>query len=265
MTSSERPEPSRRNAAPKKRAPAFGGGHDPIRSFFARLANRYTLERDRHTVDEPGKAESAAAARDHGEPLVDELVRSMLQWEAGHAQARAAYQRLLGAVIDYNELRICFPRELAEVLGPRYPLVDERCERLCAALNDIASREQSLTLEPLAGLSKREARQHVDSISGLPRFAIARLMLFGFGAHAFPLDQRLLNGLVCAGLFDPNANVDAAASKIERSVRAGEAADAYDLLELWSADAEAQPGAGLTPQQRKPHASQNPPSPRANG
>ena len=259
MASGERSDTTRSSA--RNQGP---GEPDPIRSFFAGLAARYTLERQRHTVDKPG---ATAAGHSHGDALIDELVRSMLQWEAGHAQARAAYQRLLASVTDYNELRICFPRELAEVLGPRYPRLEERCERLCAALNDIAAREQALTLEPLARLDKRKARKHVESIQGLPRFAVARVMLFGFRAHAFPLDERLLSGLVGAGLFQPAVGVDAAASKIERSVRAGHAADPYDHLEMWSPDTDAdheRAGDATRPAMTKP-TTDGPPPPKASG
>jgi len=260
--SGDRPEPTRspdRAGRTPPGNPARRGGSDPIRDFFAQLAGRYTLDADRR----PGAA-AADPAHTHGEAVIDELVRAMLQWEAGHAQARAAYHRLLGAVTDYNELRICFPRELADLLGPRYPLVGERCERLCAALNDIAAREQSLSLERLRTLNKREIRRYVSAVHGLPRFVVSRVMLFGFGAHAFPLDARLLKGMVGAGLFENGTEPEAAAGRIERSVRAGEAADAYDSLELWSAGDETGAAGDHQPPSRKHGVAPKSSGPRAN-
>ncbi|MEM0983257.1 MAG: hypothetical protein AAGI17_04835 [Planctomycetota bacterium] len=210
---------------------------EPIRVFFKDLGERYTIERDQ---------DHAAETPTHGDRLVDELVRALLQWEASHSQARAAYQRLLSSVIDYTELRICFPADVAKVLGPRYPRVEERCERLRCALNDIAAREQSLSLARLGEMNKRDAKQYVESIEGLPKFVAARVVLFGLGGHAFPLDDRLLDHLIGAELFEPDTDVDSAAAKIERALRAGEAADGYDLLELWSANG----GAGKKPRPR---------------
>ena len=96
--------------------------------------------------------------------MVDELVRAMLQWEASASQASAAYQRVLDAVEDYNELRICFPSELEGILGPRYPRVGERAVRLRAILNDIFGREHGLTLEHLRDLPKREASAYAASL-----------------------------------------------------------------------------------------------------
>jgi len=204
---------------------------DPIRSFFEDLRGRYTIERGE---------DHAPEAPSHGERLIDELVRAMLQWEATHAQARGAYQRLLTGVVDYTELRICFPSEVAQMLGPRYPRVEERCERLRCVLNDIAAREQSLSLVRVSELPKREAKAYIESLEGIPRFAASRVVVFGLGGHAFPLDRRLLDHLIGAGVFEDDATVDGAAAKIERAIRAGEAADAYDLLELWSANGGAE-------------------------
>ncbi|MEL6330621.1 MAG: hypothetical protein AAFR38_13270 [Planctomycetota bacterium] len=172
----------------------------------------------------------------HGDPLVDELVRAMLQWEAQHAQARNAYDRILGTFVDYNELRAALGEQIVEALGPRYPRAQERAERLRLALTAIFEREDALSLAHLRDSPKREARAYVESLEALPPFAAARVVLLGLGGHAFPLDGRLVGALVKAGLIDKDDEPDAVSGRIERAVRAGEAREAYELLELWSAD-----------------------------
>lgn len=184
--------------------------------------------------------EPPAPAVEHGEPLVDELLRGLLQWEATHAQARTAYEKILAAIVDYNELRVMLPHEIVGVLGPRFPRAEERAERIRAVLNDVFDREHALTLEHLRDMPKREARVYVESLTGITRFAIGRLMLLGLGAHAFPLDERLMTRLVAAGAVSDEGGVDGAAGRLERALRSGESREAYELIELWSEEAPAE-------------------------
>jgi hypothetical protein len=96
------------------------------------------------------------------EPLLGEFLRSMLVWEARCADAAAALKRVAASVVDFNELRVCLPDEIVAMLGPAYPRVQERALRLRAALSELYVREHAVTLQPLAGLSKRDAKAYLD-------------------------------------------------------------------------------------------------------
>ena len=195
------------------------------------LRDRYS---DAGRTDDNGR--DLGSRGSHGDPLVDELVRAMLQWEASHGQARNAYERLLGTFVDYNELRASLPDHVVEALGPRYPKAAERSERMRMALTAIFEREDALTLAHLRDTPKREARAYVESLDGLPRFAAARVVLLGLGGHAFPVDGRLAGLLRSAGVVEEDADTDKCCLRMERAIRAGDAREAYELLELWSGD-----------------------------
>ncbi len=171
------------------------------------------------------------------EPLLCEFVRSFMIWEATTAKADAVLKRLHEAVVDFNELRICLPDELVRIIGERYPRVEERALRLRAALGEIYHRQHAVTLEPLAEMSKRDAKEYLDSLEGVPRFVSSRVLLLRMGAHTAPVDGRLSKRLIEAEIAEPGSSPEAAAVSLERKVRAGDLLDVYRLLQAWADDA----------------------------
>ncbi len=188
----------------------------------------------------PG-ASATPAPPEGNDPLVHELVYAFLLWEAGPQLAGEALAAIHQEFVDYNEARIVMSDELGELIGKRYPLAPERCQRLGIALNTIFKREHALSLAALGEMSKRDSRAYLDSIEGMTPFVAARVTLLGLGAHAFPVDARLVRVLAGAGACADDEAADTVASRLERHFRAGQAAPAYLLLEC--APAESPKGA----------------------
>ena len=172
---------------------------------------------------------------DGGDPIVQELLLSFLAWEAGPARADGALKRLIHAVVDYNELRVCLPDELVAIIGERYPRGLERCARLRSALNDVYRREHAVTLGGLTTMPKLDAWRYLSSLEGVPGFVAARVTLLALGGHAFPLDDRLRAALQEEKAVPPELSVDEAAGWLERQVHAGEALPAYLAVEVLAA------------------------------
>ncbi len=172
--------------------------------------------------------------------IVDELVFSMLVWEASTTQARAAYKRLHEMFVDYNDLRAAIDDEIAHVIGEKYPLGADRARRLRAALNDIYRRQHGVTLVHLTELSKRDARAYLESIEGVPIFASHRVLLGELGVHAIPVDERLRDLLAEEGVVDQASDVGGATSFLERNIHADESLATAAALQEWS-DEHGQP------------------------
>ena len=200
---------------------------------------------------------------DHGDAVVHELVYSMLIWEATPSQALNALKRLFDGVVDYNELRICMADEIAALLGPRYPMVEERAERLKAALHHIYNLEHEVTLARLTALSKRDARAYLEGLEGVPAFVVSRVLLVALGGHAAPVDQRLRDQLVAAKAADDSLDASTIASQLERNVRASESAEVFAKLEAWrdSAPTPKQPRSASASAPLPPVSSTPPPPP----
>jgi endonuclease III len=168
-----------------------------------------------------------------GEPLVHELIFSMLLWESTMENAVRAMGRIHEQFVDYNELRVCFPDEIEGLLGSRYQRAEDRSVRLVGALRKIFETNHRLSLEHLRGMSKREARDYLDTFEMLPRFVVSRVMLLGLDAHAFPVDAKITRALHKAELIKGSKNPDTIATTLERSIRANQTLDTYTRLERW--------------------------------
>ncbi|MBX3363801.1 MAG: hypothetical protein KF866_03465 [Phycisphaeraceae bacterium] len=165
------------------------------------------------------------------EALLGLLVQSFLVWEASTAQAGSAIKRIVSQVVDCNELRVCVPEELVRLLGPRYPKGEERAERLLASLQDVYTREHEIALGSLGSMPKRDAMHYLMSLRGMAPFVASRVGLLGLGVHAVPIDDRLCAYLMAEGVAIADQTPAGLAGWLERQLRAGEAVEAYLLIE----------------------------------
>lgn len=179
------------------------------------------------------------------EPGVEELVFSMLVWDARTSQAREAIARLRAGVVDYNELRVCFPEEIRQLIGDRYPKAAERAARIRAALNDLYKREHRVTLQAVLSAGKRDARQYLETLDGVPPFAAARVFLASCGGHAVPVDERIRDFLADEGVIAATDEPDAVSSWLERQLKAGEASAAYGALQAAADELTKKPAKAL--------------------
>jgi endonuclease III len=182
---------------------------------------------EKHSADAPG----APLPREHDDPLIHELVVACLSWNAPRAGVAAAVDRVRETIVDYNELRVMIAEELAELLGPRYPLAEERAARLRSALNEVYRREHGLTLAHLREANKRDAKAYLDTLPGLPLYAINRVALVGCEVHAFPVDSVILGLFDAAGVIEEGTDEATLAGRLERAIRAGDAAGRFWGLE----------------------------------
>ncbi|MFK7883047.1 MAG: hypothetical protein AB8F26_02545 [Phycisphaerales bacterium] len=179
---------------------------------------------------------SLAFLPDGEDPMVLQLVYSLLLWESSHDSAQTSLTHLRTELCDFNELRVCSPIEVAAILPKECGRREERADRICTALGHVFLREHALNLASLNAMTKREARQYLDATDGLPSFVAARMMLVSLGGHAFPADARLVGVLHRIGVLKTDKEpADDLAVKLERSVRAADSPRVYGLLEMQAA------------------------------
>lgn len=164
---------------------------------------------------------------------VAQLIFASLEWEATRAQAEAAYTRLMAEMVDYNDVRVTHAHDLVRILGPDYPLVHERIERLNDVLQEIFRREHATSLDNLENLNKKQARTYLDTLPGMTPYVAAQVMLVCLGAHAVPVDQTLTDLLKAEDAVDEDASLPDAVSFVERQFKAGQGLEAHLLLRAW--------------------------------
>ena len=168
------------------------------------------------------------------DPVLHELVFSMFLWESSLSHAIGAMNSIREHLADYNELRVCFPSELSAIIGTRYPRSLERSERLIETMNHVFQIEQGLTLARLQELPKRDARQYLTELRGIPGFVAARVTLIAIGGHAFPVDGLLAKYLTQEGVLGKSGSQTQQMSALERAVRAVDARKIYGMVEYWA-------------------------------
>ncbi len=180
-----------------------------------------------------------------GDDPVAELVYSFLLWEAPASRARAAYKRITDAVVSHNDLRVTLISDLVELLGKTYPLAVQRAERLHIALEALYAREYKVTLDGALALGKRDGRKYLETIDHMPPFVAGRVALIALGAHAAPVDERLLTRLIEASVFPEGTTADEASASLERAVKAADGLGTHQRLIAWLEEAApAKPAAG---------------------
>ena len=195
----------------------------------------------------------ACCSFDPGEPVLGCFLKSFLLWESTTAKAAQAIKRLEATLVDFNELRACMPDEIVRIIGERYPRAAERALRLRTSLNVVFAREHRVTLEHLAALGRKESREHLERIDGVPPFVAARVCLMGLSHHVAPIDSRIHRRLIEAKVVGEDTTPEAAGLLLEKKTRAGELPETYLLLQSWADDAAYPPAESHLADLRSPH------------
>ena len=99
---------------------------------------------------------------------------------------------------------------------------------------EIFEREHDYKMTSIASRGKREQREYLDTLPGIPPYVAGRVALLSFGAHAMPVDDRLLTLLIKAGVFEPGTTPADAEGWLTRQIKAGDAEPAYLMLQEWA-------------------------------
>ena len=168
-----------------------------------------------------GKRDSVPAAGGFGsdDDPIAVLVFSFLLWEATTKQALEGMKKLTAATVDFNELRVCLPNEVAALLGTRYPLALERAQRLKLTLQSIYLDQHAVSLDHLADKGKREAKAFLEGLRGITPFVSGRVLQRCFGVHQIPVDDRLVDLMIEAKVFDEVIDAGSCSSWLSRQVK----------------------------------------------
>jgi hypothetical protein len=175
----------------------------------------------------------APAHLPHPDDPIAVLIFSFLLWESTTDKAMAAYARLFEHLVDYNDLRVSLPHETADILGPRYPRVLDRCQRLRAALRTIYIREHAVNLNILKETGKRDARRYIESLEGIVPYVAARLLLLSLDTHAIPVDDQLRTQLIETEVGDASIEIPELSNWLASQIKAEDGVTAHYALQAW--------------------------------
>src|ERR1051325_11682287 len=136
------------------------------------------------------------------------LVRGAMSYDVSDTRAEEAMKHIEKEFVHLNELRVATELEVQELLGVRYPAIEQRVEMITRCLNAIFEKEHTLSLDRLKTVSKRDARQFLRELPDMNPFVEGYVMLFGFEAPAVPVDIETVNFLREEEVFDDKINAE---------------------------------------------------------
>jgi hypothetical protein len=148
---------------------------------------------------------------------ITQLILGILSRDTPETKASEGLERLRGMVVDYNELRVIPPIELAEILAD-FPDARLKCEDISRALNGVFALEHAISLDRLANLSRKEALAILERIDGLEPYTRARVSLLGLRHHAIPLDEAMWAYARAEAVVDPRCPLAEAQRFLERQI-----------------------------------------------
>jgi len=166
---------------------------------------------------------------DKQEPL-KALVRGAMSYDVSDTRAEEAMKHIEREFVHLNELRVATELEVQELLGVRYPAIEERVEMITKSLNAIFEKEHTLSLDRLKTISKRDARQFLRELPAINPFVEAYVMLFAFEGTAIPIDNEIADYLREEDVLDDKITLDEAQRFLEHNIKAEESYDFYACL-----------------------------------
>lgn len=168
-------------------------------------------------------------ARPSGGDAITQMILGIFSRDVPESKAREALDRLRAMVVDYNELRVVPPIEMAEMVGG-VSGARLKCEDLSRALNKVFTWEHEVSLDRLRGLSHKEVIEYLDSIDGLDAYSRARVRLLGLQQHAIPLDEAMWAYARKVGIIDRRCPLEKAQGFLERRLSEDQALEFVALL-----------------------------------
>jgi len=160
---------------------------------------------------------------------ITQMVLGILSRDTPETKASEGLERLREMVVDYNELRVIPPIELAAVLGD-FPDARLKCEDISRALNAVFAQEHTIILDRLAELSRKDVLAALERIDGLEPYTRARVRLLGLRQHAIPLDEAMWALARVEGVVDPRCPLQEAQQFFERQIAEEDALEFVALL-----------------------------------
>jgi len=142
----------------------------------------------------------------------------------------SAIKRFADYFIDLNDLRVSRVEEIVELLGEDTPTTKDIASTLTKALRTVFNEYNNVSLEALKKIGKRPARQALEKMDDVSRFAANYCMLTSLQGHAIPLTKGMIEYLRNNQLVHPDADEQQIEGFLAKQIPAENAYEFYALL-----------------------------------
>ncbi len=154
---------------------------------------------------------------------------------ASEQRSASALDKLMGAMVDLNELRVTPVAEIVEIVGVGFPHCRSAAEEILQVLTSIFNRIHDLDLSFLKGLGKRSAAAFINSLDGLGAHASAFFKQRHLGIHIIPLDARMFSFLHKGEFVAEKVDVEEAQRFCATLVKERDGLSLYNMFKRYAA------------------------------
>lgn len=174
----------------------------------------------------------------YDEPM-EALVYAIIGENMNVSATESAIKRFAYYFIDLNDLRVSRAEEIVELLGEDTPTTKDMASTLTKALRTVFNEYNNVSLEALKKIGKRPARQALEKMDGVSRFAANYCMLTSLQGHAIPLTKGMIEYLRNNQMVHPDADEQQIEGFLAKQISADKAYEFYALLRRQSESREA--------------------------
>ncbi|NIA07221.1 MAG: hypothetical protein GWP14_06235 [Actinobacteria bacterium] len=165
---------------------------------------------------------------------VEQIVLAILAYNESLSTAQSILEKLKSYYVDFNEMRVTQPGELAGHIGAISKQTLPKARRILLVLKSIFDRENTFDLTFLQAKSKRELETYFEQIQGTDNYLIASVILHCCGRQSFPLDDKMLKACKELGLVQGEVSLEGMQTYLERQLKSADSYAFCDLLKKYS-------------------------------
>jgi len=164
---------------------------------------------------------------------IETLLVGILEADSPRKRVGGAMASMAKEFVDFNELRAAPVNEIAEAVGSSYPGVKDKARMIREVLNAIYRRRNSLDVDYMNQMAKRDLRRHLREL-GLGPYPVAYFVLMAFAGHAVCVDDMLVGCLEMVGHIAPGSELSDVQGFLERIVQQKDALVAHEALRAFT-------------------------------
>jgi endonuclease III len=161
---------------------------------------------------------------------VDALVYAIISEKITRSHADSVIHKLKEHFADLNDLRVSRVDEIAETIGGEEQAAMETASAIVKILTSVFIKYNVVSLGALKKMGKRPARQFLERMEGVSRFAVDYCMLTSLQGHAIPLTKKMVEYLIENGMVHPSSDEQEIEGFLARQISAENAYEFYALL-----------------------------------
>ena len=167
------------------------------------------------------------------------LVYAIISENMSEQATESAIKRFADYFVDLNDLRVSRTEEIVEVLGEDTQIAKNTAATITKALRNIFDAYNTVSLIGLKKIGKRPARQILEKMDNVSRFAANYCLLASLQSHTIPLTKNMIQYLRNNELVHPDALEQEIEGFLAKQISAE---NAYEFYALLRASAESKKG-----------------------